>query len=74
MLLQSYFPFPVIKKKTTFPKKINSNFLHLLLAFTKIFVFNDGQITKGRKSLDEMSELHCFKTLSTNFHVSRKEE
>ena len=49
MLSQSYFPFPVLKRKTIFSKKI-SNFLRLLLPFTKRFVFNDGQITEiGKK-------------------------
>ena len=48
MLLQAYFPFPVLNRKTIFSKNI-SNFLRLLLAFTKIFVFNDGQITEGGK-------------------------
>ena len=50
MLLQLYFPFPVLnrKQKNYFFKK-NSYFLLLLLAFTKIFVFNDGQITEGGK-------------------------
>ena len=48
MLLQSYFPFPVLNRKPIFSKNI-SNFLRLLLAFTKIFVFNVGQITEGEK-------------------------
>ena len=45
MLLQSYFPFPALNRKTIFSKK-KSYFLRLLFAFTKIFVFNDGQITE----------------------------
>ena len=49
MLLQSYFPFPVLNRKTIFSKKF-SYFLRLLFAFAKIFVFNDGQITEGEKS------------------------
>ena len=48
MLLQSYFLFPVLNRKTMFSKKI-SYFLRLLFAFTKTFVFNDGQISKGEK-------------------------
>ena len=64
MLLQSYFPFPVLNRKTIFSKNF-SNFLRLLLAFTKIFVFNNGQITEGEKYSfrgDEFSvRLHCFK-------------
>ena len=46
MLLQSYFPFPVLNRKTVFLEKKNSYLLPLLIAFTKIFVFNDGQITE----------------------------
>ena len=49
MLLQSYFLFPVLSRKPIFLKKKNSNFLRLLLAFTKIFVSNDGQITEREK-------------------------
>ena len=48
MLLQSYFPFPVLNRKTIFSIKF-SYFLRLLFLFTKIFVSNDGQITKGEK-------------------------
>ena len=49
MLSQSYFPFPVLNRKTIFSNKF-SNFLRLLLPFTKSFVFNDGQITEvGKK-------------------------
>ena len=48
MLLQLYFLFPVLSRKPIFLKK-KSNFLRLLLAFTKIFVSNDGQITEGEK-------------------------
>ena len=46
MLLQSYLLFPVLNRKTIFSKKY-SYFLRLLFAFTKIFVFNDDQITEG---------------------------
>ena len=49
MLLQSYFPFLVLNRKTNFSEKY-SYFLRLLFAFTMIFVFNDGQITEGEKS------------------------
>ena len=48
MLLQSYFPLPVLNRKTIFSKNF-SNFWRLLLAFTKMFVFNNGQITEGEK-------------------------
>ena len=48
MLLQSYFPFPELNRQTTFFKKF-SYFLHLLFAFTKVFVFNDFEITEGEK-------------------------
>ena len=52
MFLQSYFPFPALNRQTTdklpFSNKF-SYFLHLLFAFTKIFVFNDAQITEGEK-------------------------
>ena len=48
MLLQSYFPFLLLNRKIIFSKQI-SIFLRLLLAFTRIFVFNDGQITVGEK-------------------------
>ena len=49
MLLQSFFPFPVLNRKSIFWKKKKSYFLRLLFAFTKIFVFNDGQITECEK-------------------------
>ena len=49
MLLQSYFPFLALNRKTIFSEKY-SYFLRLLFAFTMIFVFNDGQITEGEKS------------------------
>ena len=42
------FPFRVIKQKNYFFKKM-SYFLRLLLAFSNIFVFNDGQTTEGEK-------------------------
>ena len=48
MLLQWLFPFPAFKQKKYFSKKF-SYFLRLLFAFTKLLVFNDGQITKGEK-------------------------
>ena len=37
-----------IKQKNYFFKKKKSYFLRLLFAFTKIFVFNDGEITDNR--------------------------
>ena len=51
MLLQSYFPFPVLNRKTIFSKKkyMYIYFLLLVFAFTKIFGFNDGQITGSEK-------------------------
>ena len=42
------FPILVLNRKTIFSKEF-SNFLHLLLAFTKIFVLNDAQFTDGGK-------------------------
>ena len=48
MFLQSYFLFPVLNRKLLSSKNF-SYFLDLLFAFTKIFVFNDGQITEGEK-------------------------
>ena len=48
MLLQSYFPTPVLNTKTISSKQL-SYFLGLLFVFTKIFIFNDGQITEGKK-------------------------
>ena len=48
MLLQLYFLFSVLNRKTIFSKNFSS-FLRLLLAFPKVFVFNDGQITEGEK-------------------------
>ena len=47
MLLLSYFPFPVLNRKNYLKKK--TYFLRLLFAFTKIFVFNDGQISECEK-------------------------
>ena len=38
-----------IKQKKIFFSKKFSYFLHLLFAFTKIFVFNDSQITEDEK-------------------------
>ena len=79
MLLQSYFLFPVLNRKTIFSKKF-SYFLRLLFAFTKIFVFTDDQITEGEKwpSWGDESPvgLHYFNkhVLLTNFHGNRKEE
>ena len=55
-------------------------FLRLLLAFTNIFLFNDGlKLSKVRNNLlEKMNQmgLHCFRkhVLSTNFHGNRKEE
>ena len=45
MLLLSHFLFPVLKMKATFAKKF-SNFLRLLLAFAKVFVFKH-QLLQG---------------------------
>ena len=61
-----------MKQKNYFLKK-KSYFLRLLFAFTKIFVFNDGQITECEKQSSRGDEspmgLHCLKkhVLSTNF-------
>ena len=74
MLLQSYFLFPILNRKTIFWKKKQSNLLRLLFAFTKIFVFNDGQITECEKQSSRGDEspmgFHCLKkhVLSTNFN------
>ena len=79
MLLQSNFPFPVLNRKTIFWKK-KSYFLRLLFAFTKSFVFNDGQITECEKKSSWGDEspmgLHCLKKhlLLTNFHWQQKRE
>ena len=48
MLLQSYFSFSVLNRKTIFQKKL-SCLRRLPFAFTKISVFNDGQITEREK-------------------------
>ena len=44
--------------------------MHFTLAFTKVFVFNDGQITKGQKKSCRGDEfqmgLHCFKKHAFN--------
>ena len=54
--------------------------MRLLFAFTKIFVFNDGQITECEKQSSRGDEspmgLHCLKkhVLSTNFHWQQKRE
>ena len=48
MLLQLCFLFPVLNTKTIFSKMFSYIF-RLLFAFTKIFVFNDGQNTEGEK-------------------------
>ena len=42
------FPILLLNRKTIFSKEF-SNFLRLLLAFTKIFVLNDAQFTDGGK-------------------------
>ena len=53
-------------------------FLRLLLAFTNIFLFNDGlKLSKVRNNLlEKMNQmgLHCFRkhVLSTNFHGTEK--
>ena len=52
MLIQSYFPFLELNRKTILSKKFSkkfSDFLSSLFVFTKIFVFNDAQITEGGK-------------------------
>ena len=41
MLLQSYFYFPVLNRKTIYRKFI---FLAITICFQTDFVFNDGQI------------------------------
>ena len=66
MLLQSYFPFPALNRKTIFSKK-NSYFLRLLFAFTKIFVFNDGKLTNLRNNLleEKKPEWACFVSKNT---------
>ena len=38
-----------IKQKNYFLKKKKSYFLRLLFAFTKIFVFNEGEITECQR-------------------------
>ena len=79
MLLQSYVPFPVLNRQTNFSKKF-SHFLRLLFSFTKIFVFNDGQITESKKQSFRGNEspmrLYCFKkhVLLTNFYANKKEK
>ena len=64
MFLQSYFPFPVLNRKTIFLKKKSLYSLHLLFAITTIFVFNDGLfvfkdfvLTEGERNnlLEEMN-------------------
>ena len=71
------FRFLYLNRKTIFSKTF-SYFLHLISAFTKIFVFNDGHIIDCEKKSsrgDEFPmELHCFQKhlLSTNFYENRK--
>ena len=70
MLLQSYFPFLVLNRKTILSKKKKkSNLLRLLLAYAKTFVFNDGQITKvGNNLLEEMDpQWNCIVSKNTYF-------
>ena len=58
MLLQLCFLFPVLNTKTIFSKMFSYIF-RLLFAFTKIFVFNDGQKPKVRSSFLEKMNLQC---------------
>ena len=71
MLLQSYFPFLVLNRKTILSKKKKkkSNLLRLLLAYAKTFVFNDGQITKvGNNLLEEIDpQWNCIVSKNTCF-------
>ena len=74
MLLQSYFLFPILNRKTIFwKKKIHISCVYYLLS-QKIFVFNDGQITECEKQSSRGDEspmgFHCLKkhVLSTNFN------
>ena len=77
MLLPSYFPFLVFKQENYFFKS-NSYFLHLIFAWTKVFVFIDGHTTEGEKSSSRGYEspmgVHCFRkhVLSTCFYENRK--
>ena len=48
MLLQSYFSFPVLNRKTIFSKKNHTSCIYYL-PLKRFFVFNDGQITDGDK-------------------------
>ena len=49
----------------TISSKLFSYFLRLLLVFSKVFLFNDGEITEGEKKSSWEDEsrrgLHCFK-------------
>ena len=77
MLLPSYFPFLVFKQENYFFKS-NSYFLHLIFAWTKVFVFIDGHTTEGEKSSSRGDEspmgVHCFRkhVLSKYFYENRK--
>ena len=79
MLLQSYFPFPVLNRKIIFSKKF-SNFLRLRFASQRYLYLITVKLPKVRNNiLEEMNprvRLHCFKkhALSKNFHGNRKEE
>ena len=48
MLLQLYFPFPVLNRKTIFSNKF-PYFLRLLFGLTNIFELDEGQITECEK-------------------------
>ena len=48
MLLQSYFSFPVLTRKTILYKKNRTSCIYYL-PLQRFFVFNDGQITDGDK-------------------------
>ena len=52
MLLQSYFPTLVLKRQTTCFKKVFI-FFAFIVCFTKISIFNDGQITKVSNNIFE---------------------
>ena len=64
------FPFPALNRKTIFYfKKKKSYFLRLRSAFTKIFVFNNGQITECYSNLlEEMNhKWDCIVSKNTCF-------
>ena len=66
MLLQSYFLFPVLNRKTIFSKTY-SYFLSLLFAFTYIFVFNDSKITKDNLFEEMNTKWDCIFSKNTCF-------